>query len=254
MSALDAPAIERAARSLAEARLTGRPLAGLSAACRPATPADAHAIQDATTAALGETVAGWKVGALVDGVRLRGAIYASRCFDSPARIRAAVMPMLGIEPEIAFRFDRSMPPRAAAYDAAEVAEAVTAFVAIEIVDSRFASYADTPLLDRAADCVSNGGFVIGTALPDWRRLDLAGAEVMVRFDGETIASGRGGHPAGDPLLPAIDLVNQLRAEGGVAAGRFMTTGTYAGVHRARAGQLVRVEFAGIGTAEALLLA
>ena len=69
------------------------------------------------------------------------------------------MPLLGIEAEIAFRFERDLP--AGKYSYAQVADAVTAFAAIEIVDSRFRTYPDLPLMDRHADCVSNGGFVRG---------------------------------------------------------------------------------------------
>src|ERR1044072_5607181 len=99
---MDQRAVAQAAELLIAARRTGTLLDALPASCKPQTLEDAFAIQDATLAALGETVAGWK-GAV------RGAIFGSRWFDGGARIEAATMPMLGVEAEIAFRFERDLP-------------------------------------------------------------------------------------------------------------------------------------------------
>jgi 2-keto-4-pentenoate hydratase len=172
----------------------------------------------------------------------------SRVFDSPARIRAADMPMLGVEAEIAFRFDRPMPARAREYAYDEVAESATALVAIEIVDSRFRSYKDAPLLDRVADCVSNGGFIRGPARSDWRSIDLSKLTAALLIDGKTVVRQVGGHVAGDPLLPAVALVNDLRHERGLPAGIIVTTGTFTGLNFAKPGQAVVAEFEGFGSA------
>jgi 2-keto-4-pentenoate hydratase len=239
---MDQAAITQAAELLIVARRTGRLLERLPASCSPGTLDDAFAIQDATIAALGETVAGWKVS-IADGRAVRGAIIGSRVFASGARIAAAAMPLLGVEAEIAFRFARDLPPRKYSY--AEIADAVTAFAAIEIVDSRFSTYPDLPIMDRNADCVSNGGFVHGPAAADWRKLDLKDIAVTLTIDGEEIVRRNGGHPAGDPLLPAVALVNELTE--GAKAGQIVTTGTYTGLNFAKPGQTVAATFAGFGT-------
>jgi 2-keto-4-pentenoate hydratase len=244
---MDRSAIEAAARALADARRSGRPIEALPAFARPKTVADAHAIQDASVLALGETIRGWKVS-IADGEMMRGVILGSRMLASPAHMRAADLPMLGIEAEIAFRFDRDMPPREHAYEAHEIAEAVTAFVAIEAVDSRFKSYADTPVLDRLADFMSNGGFIVGTARSDWRKFDLATLKATLSIDGRTVVEKVGGHATRDPILPAIALANALRAEG-IAKGRVITTGTYTGLYIARPGDRVMATFEGFGSAE-----
>ena len=82
------------------------------------------------------------------------------------------MPLLGMEAEIGFRFLRDAPPRAEAYSYAEVAERVVAFPAIEIVATRYRDYKGTPLIERTADCMSNGAYVVGDDRPDWRSFDL----------------------------------------------------------------------------------
>jgi 2-keto-4-pentenoate hydratase len=245
---MDADAIRRAAALLVETRRTGRLLDGLPASCRPVSVAEAEAIQAQVVATLGETVAGWKVATL-NGELMGGAILAPRIFASPTRVPAGFTPLRGVEAEIAFRFDRDMPARAAAYDYAEVAEAVTALAAIEIVDSRFRDYRSTPLLDKAADCVSNGGFVAGTLQPNWRSLDLVKLVVTLMIDGKPTISKAGGHPTGDPLLPALALVNARRSGAGVRSGQIMTTGTYTGLTFVAPGATVTAIFDGVGSAE-----
>src|SRR5258708_21628721 len=112
---MDADVIRQAAALLVEARRTGRLLDGLPPSCHPESVAESEAIQAQVIAALGETVAGWKVATL-NGALMGGAILAPRIFASPARVPAAFTPLRGVEAEIAFHFDLDMPPREAAYD------------------------------------------------------------------------------------------------------------------------------------------
>ncbi|MCC7046827.1 MAG: hypothetical protein IT562_08960 [Alphaproteobacteria bacterium] len=250
---MDQLSIARAARLLAEARRTRRRLDGLPASCRPATVDDALAIQAATVALLEDPVGAWpvgawKVGAPVAGRLVRGAILRSRIFGSPAAVRAADMPLLGVEAEIAFRFDHGLPGRARDYTYEEVAAAATALAAIEIVDSRYADYAGAPMLDKIADCVSNGGLVCGTVRADWRDIDLASLTASLAIDGATVARQSGGHATRDPLLPAVAFANDRRNEGGLPAGVIVTTGTFTGLTFAKAGQSVLATFEGFGSA------
>ncbi len=245
---MDHKAIQEVAGLFMQARRSGELLESLPEACRPATVADAHAIQHATIEGLGERIGGWKVALQKSGEVLRGAIFVSRILESPASVPASRMPLLGVEAEIAFRFDRDLPPRDREYTKEEVSDAVTALVAIEIVDSRFRNYKDTPLMHRAADCVSNGGLVRGTVQPSWRERDLSKLEACLKFDGQEIVRRVGGHPQVDPLLPAIALVNDLRRGGGVRAGQIATTGTYTGLNFAKPGQRVDVVFEQFGSA------
>ena len=240
-------AIEAAARALVTARRSRRLLAALPTDTRPQSVAEAHAIQDATVAALGEGVAGWKVS-VVDGEVMRGVLLGSRVLQSPAHLRATDVPMLGIEVEIAFRFERDLPCRDQPYTKDEIAASVTALAAIEVVDSRFQSYADTPVIDRLADFMSNGAFVTGTARPNWRSIDLAALKATLSVNGRTAVEQTGGHAAGDPILPAVALANALRPEG-IAKGQIVTTGTYTGLHMAQPGDRIVGSFEGFGSAE-----
>jgi 2-keto-4-pentenoate hydratase len=246
---MNTPSADRVAALLIDARRSRRWLERLPEDCRPASLADACAIQSATVAALGERIAGWKVGAVIDGHVSYGVLLASRVMRSPARVDASEVPLLGMEGEIAFRFTSDLPSRDQPYSHEEVAERVIAFPAIEVVATRYRDYAGTPSIERLADCMSNGAFVMGPERADWRSIDLATLPVSLAFDGTTIVERVGGHAAGDPLKPAVDLVNELRATSGVTAGQVMTTGTCTGLNFARPGMRVRVEFAGFGGVE-----
>jgi 2-keto-4-pentenoate hydratase len=248
---MDAAAFARAVETLVHARRTGTRPEALPDGAHPANIAEAHAVQDAVLRALGEPVAGWKVSIMPDGV-MRGAVLGARVMESPAAMSATGMPLLGVEGEIAFLFERDLPPREAEYTPEEVAEAAIAVVGIEIVGTRFRDYDRAPPMDRTADCMSNEVFVMGTRRPDWRGRDLAVLEATLMVNGETIVRQVGGHVTKHPILPAVALVNALRREGGVRAGQFITTGTFTGMHRAAIGDEATVSFAGFGTASIVL--
>jgi 2-keto-4-pentenoate hydratase len=241
--------VTKAASLLAAARRTRQPLERLPEACRPATLDDAVRIQAATVVELGERVAGWRVGGVIDGRTSYGVLLASRVVRSGSTVDSRDVPLLGMEAEIGFRFLRDAPPRAKAYSYDDVAELVIAFPAIEIVATRYRDYKATPLIERTADFMSNGAYVIGDDCAQWRTFDLSNIGVTLTFDDHPIVQRNGGHPAGDPLKPAVDLVNDLRATTGVFAGALMTTGTYTGLNFAAAGQRIRVVFEGFGEVE-----
>ena len=243
--------MQEAVKALVAARRNRERIAALPPGSAPATIEQAHAIQDATVVALNDRVAGWKVSVTPDGV-MRGVILDSRLVQSPATLAARDLQPLGIEVEIAFLFDRDLPPRAGEYSAKDVADAVTAVVGIEIVSSRFTDYRTAPLMERTADCMSNGAFIVGTHRPDWRGTDLSKLEAVLRVNGRETVRKTGGHAAGDPLLPAIALVNALRHSTGVRAGQLITTGTFTGLHFAAPGDSITAEFTNFGKAELTL--
>lgn len=246
---MNADAIAQAAALLVAAQATHTPLERLPEACRPATVPEALAVQQQIVAQKHDRVAGWKVGAVVDGMLTYGVLLASRVLRSPARLDPASAPLLGMESEIAFRFERDLAPRAAPYTYDEIAAHVVPFAAIEVVATRFTSYKNTPFMERLGDCMSNGAFVVGPDVDRARTPDLTALPVTLRFDDAIVVQRVGGHPTVDPLLPAVALANVLRTTTGVAAGQWMTTGTYTGLEFARAGMHVRTTFEGVGSVE-----
>jgi len=246
---MDKKQIADAAALLVAARRSGELLDGLPSALQPRTVAEAHAVQDAVTKILGERGGGWKANAPPEGEVQRGRLFARLIFASPARIPARIVPLLGVEAEIAFRFTADLPPRPAAYSREEVAGSVTAFPAIEVVDSRYRDFNARSSLERLADHGLNGAFVAGAEARDWRRLDLTCLQLTLSIGGRTIVERTGGHPTGDPLGTAVAFVNAMRAMGGVHQGELVTTGSCSGMNFAKPGERVVASFAGLGDAE-----
>jgi 2-keto-4-pentenoate hydratase len=236
--------IDKAASLLAAARRNRQPLSRLPEDCRPTTLDEAFAIEDATVAKLGDSVAGWKVALLPDGQFSYGVILGSVVKRSGDAVDARDVPLLGMEGEIAFRFREDAPPRDTPYAYEELAARVVAFPLIEIVASRYADYHGTPVIERTADMMSNGAFVVGDDQPAWRTMDLVNIPVSLTFDDTVAVEKNGGHALGDPFSLAVDMVNRLRATTGVRAGQMITTGAYTGMNVAKRGQRVSVRFAG----------
>jgi 2-keto-4-pentenoate hydratase len=239
--------IEKAARQLIAAREGEKLLEELSGDAQPSTIEAAHAIQDAMVNLLGDQVAGWKVAKTPAGEFARGVILASRVFNGPAKLPAALCPMKVVEVEIAFRFGHDLPAQSRDYDYEAVANAVVPFAAIEVVDSRFVSYAGTDWMHRAADFMSNGAFVIGESVTDWRGIDLSTLDVCLSLNDEVKLNKTGGHPTIDPMLPVVALVNAFRKREGVKTGQFVTTGSFTGMTTAQAGQQVKGTFGHFGS-------
>jgi 2-keto-4-pentenoate hydratase len=236
--------IDKAASLLAAARRNREPLTRLPEDCRPATLDDAFAIEEATVAHLADEIAGWKVTLLPDGQFSYGIILASVVRRSGDTIAARDVPLLGMEGEIAFRFLEDLPARPTPYSREDLAAAIVAFPLIEVVASRYADYHTTPIIERTADMMSNGAFVVGDDQPGWREMDLVNIPVSLTFDDRVVVEKNGGHALGDPLSLAVDMVDRLRATTGVRAGQVITTGAYTGMNVAKAGQRITVRFAG----------
>ncbi|HUN41325.1 MAG TPA: fumarylacetoacetate hydrolase family protein [Acetobacteraceae bacterium] len=250
---MDEQSIEQAVSLLVQARQTMQPLANLPESCRPTTVAEAHAIQDATTAALGRTVGAYKANIPADGEPNRGVIYQDTIHRSPARMPAAAVPACGVEGEVAFIFRRDLPPRARPYTREEVLAVVEPLAAIEVVHSRFGARAQdrkaVSNLEVLADSIANGGFVHGTPVADWRALPLGRLKVRLTVNGKTEIEQEGGHPTGDPLRTAVALVNMVRDTTGVHAGQFVTCGSWTGLRFLKPGDVCGVSFEGLGAAE-----
>lgn len=246
---MDKQQTEQAAAALAQARRSMQLIPGLPESCRPASVAEAHAIQDATTAAIGKAVGAYKATNPPDGEPTRGLIYADTIHATPASIPAASVPACGVEGEVAFIFRRDLPARAQPYTRDEVAGAVDALAAVEVVDSRYTDRTKVSNLENLADSVSNGAFVHAAPIANWQGLELGRLHVRLTVNGETVLDREGGHPTGDPLGVAVGLVNQMRDKGGVHAGQFVTCGTFTGLRFLKPGDVCGVAFEGLGAAE-----
>jgi 2-keto-4-pentenoate hydratase len=241
--------IERAAHILVQARRDMKPLMGLPEPLRPTSMSEAHAIQDEVSHQLGKLIGGFKAMAPADGEPTRGIIYGGTIHGSPCEIPALTVPQCGVEGEVAFVFRRDLPRRDEAYTRDEVAEAIEACAAIEVVHSRFDRQAPVSNLDKLADSISNGALVHGAPCSTWRDLRLGDLKVTLSVNGKIQLEQTGGHATGDPLGIAVVLANIWREKGGVRAGQFVTCGTFTGLKYLEPGDMCVVRFDGLGAAE-----
>jgi 2-keto-4-pentenoate hydratase len=250
-----------AARLLSEARLTGKPINELPQDIRPVVAADSNAIAKEVTKILNEQIGGWKITFLYKPreVPFQCHLFSSRIFASPAEISASLTPSLCIEPEITFRLLADLPARAKLYHAEEVAEVVEACPSMEVVDTRF----DTKhrsirqrlneratLVEAYADHITNGAFVVGKGIKDWRDVDFGAMRVRMTADGKTLVETVGGHAFVDPFLPVVVLANQLRRGPGMKTGQVVATGSFSGFFPVEIDQEIVAEFDGVGKATA----
>lgn len=239
-----------AAQRLVAARRANVALKDMMADCKPMSMKEGHGAQDAATELLGETIRGWKVFTPAGEELARGAMLDSVFFEGDTDIAAALVPYLGIEAEIAFKLNADLPKRATPYTRDDVASLVSACPAIEVIQSRYIDFNAATLYERVADHFVNGAFVHGPVKKDWASLELSKAHVTLEVDGITLIDVVGGHPTGDPLQPVVDLANHFRGDRGLKAGEVVTTGSFSGLVRIKAGQTVKVTVEGLGSVQA----
>jgi hypothetical protein len=222
--------IEAAAALLAGAR-TGAALDGLPEALRPASLAEAEAMQNATLAALGETCGGWKLGRQGE-VIFAAPIPASHILPDPADGAIPMPAARFIELELAIRFHQPVAPEAMAglrpEDLPVLAHIGTLF---ELVQPRFAPSAPITPLDRIAECLANHGAAIRTAATPWT-LALLDAPPPVRLSqNEGVIATREGPHVATPIRPLIEawIARLAREQRGIAAGEVLTFGSLSGM-------------------------
>ncbi|MCO5066641.1 MAG: hypothetical protein M9924_19850 [Rhizobiaceae bacterium] len=211
----------------------------------PRTLAEALAIQDEIVRRGGETPTAWKVATLPEGVAW-GAILPGRIFTSGSAARIGDEPV-GIEAELAFRFRRNVARSEYPLGRDALCEAIDAFLAMELVTSRFNSYQSAPPLHRVADFMSNGGLVLGPQWKAWRSADLSSVEVTLSIEGIPKTSSQAGHPSGDPLLPLLAYVNDRLPGQDISEGTLVITGSLTGLTWTRVPATAEAHFHGLGT-------
>jgi len=237
-----------------EASIDAAPLAGLLK-----TAEDGYAVQERVARESGwfdrAVPQHWKSGGPTrESVLTHAGLPPRRVWSSPADASGAHFNLRLIEAEVALRLARDVSPaQAAALSHEEAASLVDAMcVSIEIVDSRWREARTAPALLKLADLQSHGALVLGAWRPfearDWSR-----QACVVRIGNAQPKSFAGTHSLGDPawLLP-LWLRHATRQGATVPQGTVVTTGTWCGMLEAHQGDLVRVEFEGIGEAEVQL--
>ncbi|MDB5591831.1 fumarylacetoacetate hydrolase family protein [Enterovirga sp.] len=248
---MSAFSIPKAAAALLEARRFRSAIALPGSG--PSSAAEAFAVQDAVAASLGPAGA-WKVGTGGEAAPFTAApIAAWLCRASPGVFGAGDFLRVGVEAEIAFRLGRDLGVDGHAPAEDEVRAAVVSLhAALEIVDSRFDTWPVPDPLWALADNQNNGGFVYTVPGVTWDGASLAEREATLVVNGDTVFSGLGRNPGGDPWALLQWLAGHAVARGGLRAGTLVTTGSLTGLVFVQPGAEVVAEIAGIGRVEVSL--
>ena len=243
---------------LAAARVTGgtvTPFAGEG----PRDTEGAYRLQDEIASALGPVSEAWKVGSTSREAQIKLGTTEPASARIPARYRChsggslAVYAAhdLWVEGEFALRLGTELPPRAAAYDRAEVIAAIDGVApALEIVGCRLSSgIAGAGRFLITADGGANVGFVTGPVIEDWQAFDLPSHRLVVRCNDIKVAEGSGVRALGDPVNVLVWLANHQRRRTGIPAGAMVSTGTCTGLVRIAPGDRLLGDFGTIGAVE-----
>ncbi|HUK59754.1 MAG TPA: fumarylacetoacetate hydrolase family protein [Stellaceae bacterium] len=239
---------EGAARLLVAARQSGRTIADLDGEFRPATEADAYAVQEATLRLLGAREAGWKVGAAnAAAPPVAAPLVSTLVQKSPAHFAAREDAFRAVEAELCLVLGRDLPQRASPYGEDEAWAAVASVhAAIELLDTRFADRTAMAPPVLLADMQNNGGFCYGPPNPV-AGVDFLAARASLLIDGKEVKSAVGGNPAGHPKRLLAWLADHAASRGRpLRAGMVVTTGSHTGITVAPLGSRVTARFAGLG--------
>jgi 2-keto-4-pentenoate hydratase len=235
----------------------GEVIDDLPADIQPHTREEGYRIQAELAALSRKPIFGWKIAATslagqqhigVSGP-IAGRLLQQRCFDDGAELIFGANRMAVAEPEFAFRFGQTLPPRETLYGRDEILEAVESLhPAIEVPDSRFAEFTIAGEAQLIADNACAHEFVLGPATSaDWRAIDLSRHEVSAEVVGGEQHDGIGANVLGDPRDALLWLVNEVSGLGhAVEAGQTVTTGTCAEPLDVEAGDEVIMDFGELG--------
>ena len=247
--------IEETARRLRGA-YSGAVLPPLRDALDPVDAAGAYAVQEANTRFWrdqGRVVVGRKAGLTAKAVQEQLGVdqpdFGVLFDDMRIADGGALDPARTIQPkaeaEIAFVLGADLPSPTVSVDEVHAAVA-TAHAAIEIVDSRIADWKIT-FADTVADNGSSAFFVIADEGLPLDGLDLEGAAMEMRVNGQVASSGVGAAALGNPLNAATWLARTLAERGDpLKAGDILLAGALGPMVTLAPGEEVVTTISGIG--------
>lgn len=220
------------ARLIVDAQRERRPLTELDGHLYPPDFSSAYAVQQEILRRRGVEQGGWKIGSKSHTGPIQGSPLPRDClFASASEFELSAYSPVGLELEIAFRFNRSFAPSDHDYTHEEVLGAIGEMAAtIEIVSSRFAAWPKVEPLAQLADLLNHGALVVGTFVPYAENFPFAHPDLELTLNGDSIVPATVANPAGDPrrLLPWL-VNHHTRAGKALPQDFVITTGSFTGM-------------------------
>jgi 2-oxo-3-hexenedioate decarboxylase/2-keto-4-pentenoate hydratase len=251
----------KAAKRLAEQRLSLTPIEPLPHGQRPANEQEGYRVQQALNRLLSGSgmgaVAGHKIGCTTPVMQdflgipnpCAGEVFEKTVLYRSGRVPRHGFVRLGIECEIAVELGRDIYPQDAPFTRDSVANSVAGVMAaIEIVDDRYADYRILGVPTLIADDFFDAGCVLGDPVHDWRALDLTRISGATFINGIEVGRGTGALVMDHPFEALAWLARSRAMRGmGLRKGAFVLLGSVVETKWLQAGDEARVEIEGLGT-------
>ena len=254
--------VNEAAAALFAARQDHVPIAGIPENCRPQSLADAYRIRDRLVELMGERTPGWFCGCtntvIQEMLGLDEPYYArllgSHIYTSSAVIDSGNYPPMVFECEFGFVVDRDFGPNDYPVSRASVEAAIVRIhPLVEIVAGHLEDWPRQDVYSVIADNGTDGAWVYGDGIDNWRDLDLVNTPVRLYRNDCLEREGTGANVLGGPLAAFTWMVNALTRDGHtVRAGDFHNSGTATDICAVTSGDRVRVDFGDAGAVQVSL--
>lgn len=215
--------------------------------------ADVYAVQDLVSDQLALEIGAWKTSPLEDPkAPFSGPIYSRDIHASGAQIAASELFVIGLEGEIAFRFNRDFPASTQPYSRDDIIAGVSEMLPlIEVVDTRMVNGMEQDASLKMADNQSNAGIVIGDPVTSgWQDVNATTQTVTLTVNGEVAYGPTSNSPIEDVFELMTGTINVCAARGRpLKAGNIITTGSCTGLLFFEPGAEAVLEMPGIGRVE-----
>lgn len=240
------------------ARVAAEALPGFPGAL-PDSLDEAYAIQTASIARWGDTVAGWKIGMIsadhrirVGDERLAGPIFKSSIVRTePGATRTMSIYEGGfaaVEAEFVLELGCAVQPSKTEYSDADLIDLVSSlYVGAEIASSPMSAINELGPTCVVSDFGNNAGLLLGPAVADWNSRDLDSMTAKVMIDGAVVGNATANAIPGGPLA-ALRFLLGLAATRNIELpeGTLISTGAATGIHDVSVSSAARVDFGSFG--------
>ena len=238
----------QAATQLLSRRVAGTKAARLDAKISPNSIDDALAVQAEMIMLRSDSIGGWKcLLPPAENQLVVAPIFAQTVNRGEICKLFADNKMARIEPEIAFVLAKDLPAQQEDYSQAQIDDALEGcYMALELMQDRFAENSGVEFYEKLADCLVNQGLFIGPKID--KALAYAASEITINVSqAQSRQTFSGKHPNQQPQNPLYWLINFMSKRGtAFKAGQAIITGSYAGIVEVQFDRQTEIEYVGLG--------
>ena len=214
----------------------------------PATIKEAYAIQDDAVEAIGQEIAGWKVGRItgdwesrLGADRLAGPVFSDQLVKFTGdQIDMPVFSggFAAIEAEITIVVAKDAPEGKTDWSLEDAKTMIKSIhLGVEIASSPFTGINDHGPLVTISDFGNNYGLILGAEIENWTSLDPSAWSVTLSIEDREFGPATPAAMPGGPLESFRFLLENVTRRGlPIKAGMAICTGAVTGVHIAKVGE------------------